>query len=89
MPKILTLKNLTKEQKAVIELFKTGNFSVHYHDFCVCSVFKDRFDYDFVDAETGEDIPREEVYEPGDDVGYLPEIVQLLVLALGGKSGSA
>lgn len=70
--------------KKLIELFKSGDFTIHYNDNGCCSVYKGRFkDY----FSKPEDI--ESVAEFGCDFnGYLPREVALLVEALGGKSDS-
>lgn len=87
---MINQKKLTPKQKAVIALFKSGNFSVHCHDFCQYSVYTNRFEYkEFTDEEGNELNPGKEIYDTRDASGYLPEIVELLVMALGGKSGTA
>lgn len=74
-----------------MELLKSGNFSVHYHDNGSGSIYENRFEYeDFQDMEGNDRSPGREVFEFGnDEQGYLPYIVKLLVEALGGKCGSA
>lgn len=81
---------LRPEQRKVIELFKSGNFSIHYHGNGQCSVYANRFEYtEFIDGEGNDANPGKEIYDTCDTYGYLPEIVELLVIALGGKSGTA
>ena len=63
----------------IIQLLKSGDFTVAYHDNGVCSIYKGKHKY--------EDLP-DSIYEPDDTDGYAPEIVELLVKALGGKIDS-
>lgn len=82
---------LSSDQKEAIKVLKSGNFSIHYHNNGSGSIYKNRFEYDDFMDEEGNDIQQEEVYSFNYDasIGYLPEIVQLLTLALGGNADSA
>lgn len=75
------MKKLSK--KAVIELLKTGDFTIAYHDSGYCTIYKNRLSY--------ENLPEDgEVYECDCDMdGYIPAEVSLLVKALGGRVESA
>lgn len=80
------------KQLRVIELFKTGNFSIHFHDSAYGSVYEGRYEYDELNDEDCEPKPEiKEVYEFNEYTnreGYLLDIINLLVTALGGKAGS-
>lgn len=73
---------MTHEEE-VIELLKTGNFTIAYHDNGSCCLYKGKFKYD--------DLPEAEDYSFDMDdnyVGYAPSIVHFLASALGGKCDS-
>jgi len=70
-------------KRKIIELLKSGDFTILYHDNECCSLYKGRLkEYD--------DCPEEADHEFDDlnQAGYLPSVVELLVEALGGKSDS-
>lgn len=64
----------------IIELLKSGDFTIAYHDHGHCCLYKGRHEY--------ESLPIKEVAEfyDTDGDGYLPQIVYLLAKALGGAS---
>lgn len=66
-------------EASIIQLLKSGDFTIAYHDNSHCSLYKGRFEYD--------NLPEAEDYEFDftDTEGYAPTIVRLLVNALGGK----
>lgn len=72
------MKKLSK--KAVIELLKTGNFTIAYHDNGRCGIYEKKLSYDNLPDDG-------EVYECDceDMEGYIPSEVALLVKALGGR----
>lgn len=72
-----------KASKAV-ELMKTGQFTILYHDNGYCTLHKGHGEYDQFNEEAmdGADI------EYPMEIGYIPGIVSLLVKALGGKVDS-
>jgi len=65
------------EREKVIELLKSGKFTIAYHDQGYCTIHKGKISYE----ETGDDQVRD-----CDNTfnGYIPEIVQLLTEALKG-----
>lgn len=68
--------------KDLVQLFKSGDFTIAYHDNGVASVYKGKHkNYD--------SLPEKEVHQFDCDTdGYLPKEVKLLTEALGGKSHS-
>lgn len=76
-------------EKEVISLFRTGNFTIIYWDSGVPSVYKGHWDkrkeYDKDEYET---MNKSEIDIANFDDGYCPEIVRLLTRALDGKSDS-
>lgn len=86
-------QKFNKAQLKTIELLKTGNFSLHFHDSAYGSIYEGHHQYDQLLDEDGiEDNPNiKEVYKFNEYVnreGYLLDVVNLLVTALGGVSGS-
>jgi hypothetical protein len=69
------------EKKEIIELLKSGKFTVAYHDFNSPSLYKGKHRY-----ENLKDSDEVKLY--GWENGYCPYIVSLLVKALGGTSDS-
>ena len=69
-------------RKQVIELLKSGDFTITYHDRCSPSLYKGKWKYE--QLENKEEIE----YETYLETGYCPLIVELLAKALGGKSDS-
>lgn len=69
--------------KKLLHLIKSGDFTIVYHDNDSCEIHKGQFD-------EYEDVPENKrpVYEfnYASSEGYCPEVVSLLVEALGGKS---
>ena len=71
-------------EKEIIDLIKSGDFTIAYHDNEYCCLYKGKLKY--------EDLPEDkEVYEfdNADSEGYIPEVVDFLVKALKGKVLSA
>jgi hypothetical protein len=66
----------------VIEIMRTGDFTIAYHDNDGGCFYKGKYKY--------EDLPEEADYEFDlyGQSSYLPEAVELLTRALGGKSNS-
>jgi hypothetical protein len=69
-----------KENK-IVELLRSGDFTIAYHDNGYACLYKGKFDYD--------SLPKKELSDfDGGDIGYAPNVVVLLVAALGGKIDS-
>lgn len=73
-------KKFIPKRKDIIELLRSGDFTIAYHDNGDCSLYKGRHNYEdcidsFVDYDW-EDINN----------GYIPQVVVDLVEALRGKS---
>lgn len=68
----------------IIKLFKSGNFSIIYTDYKTPIIYKGKKTIE--EIEDGCDIDKIEIDYYSD--GYVPEIVELLVKALGGNSDS-
>jgi len=67
--------------KEIIELMKTGNFTIAYHDSGVCGLYEGKFEYD--------ELPEKAFHEFDCEFdGYESRELQLLVKALGGLSQS-
>lgn len=69
-------------KKQIIELLKSGDFTIAYHDNGVASLYKGRHKY--------ENLPEDEL-DVGtlfEQEGYCPGEVALLVKALGGRTES-
>lgn len=67
--------------KKIIELLKSGDFTVAYHDNDSPTLYTGKHKYWKLKEE-------DEIKIPYSDDGYLPAIVALLVEALGGESSS-
>lgn len=68
-------------QKQVIEVMKTGNFTIAYHDNSDAHFYKGKFSYDR--------LPDEADYTFGSNyAGYMSEEVYCLIQALKGKGDS-
>lgn len=70
------------EEKEVIELLRSGNFTVAYHDNDAPCLYKGKWKYEDLEEE------KEEVVISCMTDGYCPYIVELLVKALGGVTDS-
>lgn len=68
------------QKKELIELFKSGDFTIAYHDNGHCCVYAGKWNYD--------DLPEKEEaeFDYSDAEGYCPTIVSLLTKALGGET---
>ncbi len=65
-------------KKKVIEILKLGDFTIAYHDSDYCDIYMGKHNY--------EDLPGKPIMEcGGSSIGYIPDVVELLVKALGGK----
>lgn len=73
---------MTNEQK-IIDLLKSGNFTIAYHDNGYCCLYRGKYLYD--------ELPEREdfSFDMEGAEGYAPEIVSLLAKALGGRTESA
>jgi hypothetical protein len=70
-----------KKKKEIIDLFKSGDFTIVYHDRGYCRVYKGKHSYEELPkASTG--------FDDSESFGYCPDIVTLLAEALGGKTDS-
>lgn len=67
----------------IIKLLQSGNFTLAYHDNEYCTLHEGRKKYEDIDfdKDSGIDID-------GENLGYAPSEVVLLVKALGGKVDS-
>lgn len=74
-------------KKKIIDLLKSGKFTLAYHDREYCTLYKGIHDYDDLTDDYGESSIKEEInfYGHGEGHGYAPEEVVALVKALGGK----
>ncbi len=68
------------KNKQIIELLKSGDFTIAYHDNAYCTLHKGKHEYEDCTDEN------EVAVFGGNGNGYLPEEVELLVKALGGKA---
>ena len=67
-----------EEQEEQIVLLKSGDFTIAYHDSGYCSLHVGKKPYS--------KLPQKNIGEfDGCSVGYIPDIVQMLVRVLGGK----
>ena len=74
---------MNKEQ--IIEVLKSGNFTIAYHDSDYATIHVGKLDYEELITDANDELIHD--YETcGQIDGYIPEIVQLLAEALGGKS---
>lgn len=67
-------------EKEIVQLLKSGDFTIAYHDNGYACLYKGRMEY--------EDLPDKEYYTFFGDGSYTPEEVKLLIRALGGSSQS-
>ena len=68
-----------RDYKKIIELLKSGDFTIAYHDNDSPYLYKKKLEYD--------DLPEKEYYQfDSNHDGYIPEVVFLLVKALGGAT---
>lgn len=67
------------DEAAIIQLLKSGDFTIAYHDNSLYGLYKGKYEYD--------DLPETADWEFdfSDTEGYAPKIVWLLASALGGK----
>lgn len=74
--------NFTKTELEIIELFKTGDFTIAYHDHGYACIYKGKFEY--------ENLPEKENYSMDNSFaeGYAPAVVILLTAALYGECNS-
>jgi len=80
---------MTKKEQKIVELLKTGNFTLHYWDNGECTLYKGMHDEEELGMLT--DKAHEEIIVAEFDnvfEGYLSKEVELLVAALGGQAGS-
>lgn len=68
-------------KKKLIELLKSGNFTLAYHDNDDCCLYEGHQKYDDLEADS-------EIFSFGPSDSYAPSEVILLVEALGGKCRS-
>lgn len=69
--------------KKIIELLKSGDFTIAYHDSGEPTLYKGRHKYDDLPNESIDFVP-----DYHGTNGYVPPLVDLLVKALGGKTDS-
>lgn len=76
-----------EELKAIIALLKSGDFTIAGHDGGVFSLYKGRYkNYDSIPEDTSEEVYIFEDWT--NDNGYITEIIDVLVKALGGKTNT-
>ena len=71
--------------KKLIELFKTGNFTIIYWDNECPSLYEGKYTVDNIPEDV---VDNKEIKFDDYEGGYCPKIVELLAKALGGKSDS-
>ena len=75
--------------KKLIELFKSGNFTIIYWDNQAPSVYKGKWNYNKeCEKDDYKEMTKAEIEFNDYEYGYCPKIVELLTKALGGKSDS-
>lgn len=75
--------------KKLIELFKTGDFTIIYWDNEEPTIYKGKWDfYKEFEKDHYEKMNKNKIELNDYSEGYCPRIVELLVKALGGKSDS-
>lgn len=78
-----------KISKKIIDILKSGNFTLVYHDNQSCILYKGKHTYNDLTDKDGDPIVKEEaVFEGWSYDGYIPLEVAALVKALGGKVDS-
>lgn len=72
-------------KKKTIELLKSGNFTLEYHDSQACNLYAGKHKHEDLTDDEGE--PALKVFDEfdGRSDGYIPAEVEALVKALGGK----
>jgi hypothetical protein len=70
------------DDKEIIQLLKSGKFTIAYHDQGSCSLYEDKIKY-YDDLPVDGELANFESWDC--EEGYLPKIVRLLVEALGGE----
>ena len=64
---------------AILELLRSGDFTIAYHDYAAPCLYKGKLEYD--------DLPEKELLDLGGfQNGYIPEVVYWLVKALNGET---
>jgi len=70
---------MTREK--AIELLKSGNYTIYYHDYCECTLYEGKwFEEEIRDDYPSASLDMRDCYD-----GYIPEIVDLMNEALGGN----
>ena len=76
---VLTKTYNPMNKNTIIKLLKSGNFTIAYHDSGECTLYKGHKAY--------EDLPEDGIADFGGQTdGYIEDVVELLVEALGGKT---
>lgn len=75
-------------EKSIINLLRSGKFTVIGQDSDCLEIYKGHIKYDQIVDDDGDVVQEEVIYEDNGGVGYVPEIVRLLVKALKGKVDS-
>ena len=71
-----------KKREEILALLKSGDFTIAYHDSGDAYLYRGRHEYDKLKS-------KDKVHAfDYDSEGYIPMEVQLLVEALGGKTGT-
>lgn len=83
-------KLTTVTKKELLELLKSGNFTVASHDYGQVSIYKGKHNGYNSNGEEPE-FPAKEVksFELGDAYGYMQDIVSIFAEALGGNNGGS
>jgi hypothetical protein len=69
--------------KEIIKLLKSGDFTLAYHDNGYCEVYRGKIEYDDI---AGADLQPVGSFDSSENNGYIPAEVSALVNALGGKA---
>jgi hypothetical protein len=69
--------------KELVELLKSGDFTLGYHDNGYCEVYRGRIEYDDINEK---DLQPVGSFDSSENEGYIPAEVAALVKALGGKA---
>lgn len=75
-------------EKSIINLLRSGKFTIIGQDSDRLEIYKGHIKYDQIVDDDGDTVEEEVYYEDDGGVGYVPEIVRLLVKALKGKVDS-
>lgn len=75
-------------QQQILNLLKSGNFTILYHDNGMCCLYPGKIKYDEADDGLNNGVKAMAEFNHTNDIGYTPYIVAMLAKALGGKVDS-